>query len=129
MEEKLIKVTDLENGLVLKLYDESKKIAADRWVVCLSAKIDIPVNGLLFEKDQTVTADDIKEALGESVLFEQKRERNFIGDDQKDEVFKEVCVSFLSSSVSYLSHPDFAKKFVLKKFKEDMNRRKWEIRN
>ncbi|MDM8549244.1 hypothetical protein QUF72_04165 [Desulfobacterales bacterium HSG2] len=129
MEEKLIKVTDLENGLVLKLYDKSRKIAAERWLVCLSARIDIPVNGLLFENDQTVTVDEIKKALGESVLFEQKRDRNFIEDSRKDEVFKEVCVSFLSSSISYLSHPDFAKKFVFKKFKEYVNRRELGIRN
>ena len=129
MEEKLIKVTDLENGLVLKLYDESKKIAGDRWLVCLSARIDVPVNDLLFEKDQSATTDEIKEAFGESVLFEVKRDRNFVEDDQKDAMFKEVCVSFLSSSISYLSHPDFAKRFVSKKFKEYMERRKWETRN
>ncbi|MBW2166593.1 MAG: hypothetical protein JRG74_11045 [Deltaproteobacteria bacterium] len=41
MEEKLIKNIDLENGLQLKLYDASRKLAGDRWLVSKREKIFI----------------------------------------------------------------------------------------
>jgi len=120
VEEKLVKIMELENGLVLKLFDVSKKIAADRWLVAFIARIEILTDNFLTEKNFSlnVTADEIKKSLGSMVIFEKKDERNFIDEKKKDEVFKNLSLSYLNTSLSYLSHTDFSKKFILKKYKE-----------
>ena len=127
MEEKLIKTIDLENGLELKLYDASRKLAGDRWLVSLIAKIEIPTNELLLKKDGSplLNIDEVRKVLGEKLLFEQKREKIFIDEKKKDKVMKEIQDSFLSSSLSYLSYSDFPKKYVLKKFNEKIKRDSW----
>ena len=127
MEEKLIKTIDLENGLELKLYDASRKLAGDRWLVSLIARIEIPTNKLLLKEDGSplLNIDEVRKALGEKLLFEQKREKIFIDEKEKDEVMKEIQDFFLSSSLSYFSHPDFPKKYVLKKFNEKIKKDSW----
>ena len=127
MEEKLIKTIDLENGLELKLYDASRKLAGDRWLVSLIARIEIPTNDLLLKKDGSplLNIDEVRKVLGEKLLFEQKREKIFIDEKEKDEVLKEIQDFFLSSSLSYFSHSDFPQKYVLKKFNEKIKRDSW----
>jgi len=120
VEEKSVKIMELENGLVLKISDASKKIAGDRWQVSFIARIEIFTDNVLSEKNSSlnVTADEIKEKLGNMVVFEKKEVRNFIDEKNKEEVFENLCLSFLASSLSYLSRADFSGKFILKKYKE-----------
>ena len=127
MEEKLIKNIDLENGLELKLYDASRKLAGDRWLVSLIARIEIPTSDSLLKEDvsPSLNVDEVRKVLGEKLLFEQKREKIFIDEREKDEVLKEIQDFFLSSSLSYFSHSDFPKKYVLKKFNEKIKRDSW----
>ncbi|MCP4105170.1 MAG: hypothetical protein GY749_06485 [Desulfobacteraceae bacterium] len=126
--ELLIKEIELENGLILKLYDRSRMIAGDRWLLSLIAKVEIFTDNVLLSEDDCksgINPDDIKKELGDCVVFEQKRERNFVGHSVKDETFGSMCDLLTDSSVSYLSHADFPKKFVLKKLKEHMEKKSW----
>jgi len=99
-------------------------VAGDRWQVSLIARTEITVTGLLTNDDERSSADidEIEKALGERVTFEQKRERNFIDEARKDEMFEELCASLSDSSLSYVSHPDFPKRFVIKEYKAHKNR-------
>ncbi len=130
--ELLIKEIKLENGLTLKLYDRSRKISEDRWMVSLIAKVEILTGNVILNEndckpviDSGINADEIKKELGDYVVFEQKRERNFVDQDVKDELFDSMCDSLTDSSVLYLSHADFPKRFVLKKLKEHMEKKSW----
>ena len=127
MEEKLIKTIDLENGLELKLYDASRKLAGDRWLVSLIARIEIPTSDSLLKEDvsPSLNVDEVRKVLGEKLLFEQKREKIFIDEKEKDEVMKEIQDSFLSTSLSYLSHSNFPTKYILKKFNEKIKKESW----
>ena len=127
MEDNLIKTIDLENGLKLKLFDASRKLVGDRWLVSLIARIEMPINELLLKKDVStlLNVDEVRKALGEKLLFEQKREKIFIDDKEKDEVMKGIQDLFLSSSLSYFSHPDFPQKYILKKFNEKIKKDSW----
>jgi len=127
MENNLIKTIDLENGLKLKLFDASRKLVGDRWLVSLIARIEMPINDLLLKKDGAplLNVDEIRKALGEKLLFEQKREKIFIDDKEKNEVMKGMQDLFLSSSLSYFSHPDFPQKYILKKFNEKIKKDSW----
>ncbi len=127
MEEKLIKIIDLENGLKLKLYDVSRQLAGDRWLISLIARIEIPTSDSLLKGDASplLNIDEVRKVIGEKLLFEQKREKIFIDEKEKDEVMKEIQDSFLSSSLSYFSHSDFPKKYILKKFNEKIKKESW----
>ncbi len=127
MEEKLIKIIDLENELELKLYDASRKLAGDRWLVSLIARIEIPTSDSLLKEDvsPSLNVDEVRKVLGEKLLFEQKREKIFIDEKEKDEVMKEIQDSFLSTSLSYLSHSNFPTKYILKKFNEKIKKESW----
>lgn len=89
----------LDNGLELRLYDTSRKVAGDRWRVGVVARIDMPVDDAQYFVDDKSLADfkSFKESFGEKVRFEQKRERNFIDAKHKDEVLQSLIDSFLQS--------------------------------
>jgi hypothetical protein len=125
MKEKLINTLDLENGLQLNLYDASRKLVGDRWLVSLIVRMDIPVAGALKKnsRESLENIDEIKDMLGDSVLFEKKREKIFVDTSEKDIVFKELSDTFLNSSLNYLSKEIFPKQYILKMYKEEMKKK------
>lgn len=118
MEGKLIRTVGLENHLRLEFYDHSRKIAADRWFVRVTAKVEIQVDDALAASDDLpdVSADEIKEKIGETVVFENKLERNFIEDQEKDAVVENLTDSFVFNARSYLALPEFPRRFVLRQY-------------
>ena len=86
-------------------------------------------HGYLTQRGSTYNAylivDEIIQALGANVIFEQKRTRNFIDAKEKEKSLNNLYDSFLENSLAYLSHADFPKKFVLKKYKEYLDKNKW----
>jgi hypothetical protein len=125
--EKLIRSIDLKNGLRLEVLDSSRNIAGDRWQVVLTTRIKIPVDKLSNGDDieTAVNMDDIISTLGESVQFEQKRERNFIDAKEKDEVLNNLIESFSASTLDYVSNPDFPKRYLLRQYKDYLKKRSW----
>ena len=125
MKEKLIETLDLENGLQLNVYDASRKLVGDRWLVSLIVRMDVPVTEALKKnsRESIENIDEIKDMLGESVLFEKKREKIFVDTAEKEMVFRELCDMFLNSSLNYLSKEIFPKQYVLKTYKEEMKKR------
>ncbi len=127
MNEKLIKTIVLKNGLKLEIYDQSRKIAGDRWLVKMAAKIDIPIDrqhlgdGL----NKQVSLNSLKESFDNFIRYEQRRERNFIGDQQKDTVFNDLVASFLTSTREYLSHPNFAARCALREHLRRQQQKIW----
>ena len=116
---------ELNNGLQLLCFDQSKKIAADRWHICIRVNIRIPVAKRWFHKR---TLDDerfqqIVDQLGEEIIFSQKKERSFVSDDVKKNVVKAICDNVLQMGETYFSHPDFAAKFILKTYADKRPRR------
>lgn len=108
----------LKNGLSLICQDQSKKIAADRWYICVWVKIFIPVKIKWF-KNQPMDEkkfQQIATALGPEILFSQKRERNFISDELKDSIIQELCENAMVMGTQYCGSRDFAAKAILKEF-------------
>lgn len=122
MKEKLIKTIDLENGMQLKLYDASKKLAGDRWLVSAIIKMEIPVKEIMSKKNDVTRTqlDNMVDMLGEAVHFEQKTERIFIDKNEKEQVFDEISHHFITSTIPYLSRQAFCEQFILKKYNEKM---------
>ena len=127
MKFKLIKTIDLENGMQLNIFDGSRKLAGDRWMVTMIARIEIPVSEVLIQDGQQSkeSVNEIKKVLGEKVLFEQKRERIFVDETDKETIFEEVYDIFLNSTLTYLSNEEFPKRYVLKKYREEVEKDSW----
>ena len=63
--------------------------------------------------------------LGESVRFQQKRERHYIDEREKDALLQGLMDSFIKSTLNYFSLPDFPDKYVLKEFQAYQKRQTW----
>jgi hypothetical protein len=127
VEQTLIKTIELSNGLKLYFYDISRKLAGDRWYVGLIAQIDIPlIDSLLTNQHfSQYSVEEIRNTLGESVRFQQKRERHYIDERKKDDLLNGLMDSFIKRTLNYLSLPDFPGKSVLKEFQAYRKRKTW----
>ncbi|MBW2406415.1 MAG: hypothetical protein JRF17_03525 [Deltaproteobacteria bacterium] len=127
MEQTLIKTMELRNGLKLDLYDISRKLAGDRWYVGMIAQIDIPLTDSLLTNQllSNYRLEEIRNALGEVVSFQKKMDRHFIAEGEKDALLHGLMDSFIKSSLSYLSHPDFSIKYVHKEIKAYLKQQAW----
>ena len=125
MKEKLKKTLDLKNGLQLNIYDASRKLVGDRWLASLIIRMEVPVGEALKNniREPMENIDEIKDMLGDSVLFEKKREKIFVATSEKEMVFKELYDTFLNSSLKYLSKEIFPKQYILKMYKEEMKKK------
>jgi len=125
MNEKLMKTMDLENGLQLSIYDASRKLTGDRWLVSLIVRMDVPVTEALEKNSRLLTegVDEIKGVLGENVIFEKKREKIFVDTAEKETVFKELCDMFSNGQLNYLSKDNFPEQYILKLYQEEVKKR------
>ena len=124
MKEKPVKTLDLNNGLQLKIYDASRNLAGDRWLVSLIARMEIPISEVMERNDPQPTeyVKELKDVLGARIMFEQKRQRIFVDAKEKENVFQEMYDIFIGSSLDYLSRETFPKQFILKTYKEKMKK-------
>lgn len=120
----LIKTIDLENHLILEIYDESIKMIGDRWLINMVARIKVPFDEALIKKSKDFSAnkDKIKKALGKEVVFEHKSNRIFVDENEKESIFQELYDNFIDNILPYLSRTNFPEQFLLKKIKEEMKR-------
>lgn len=127
MEEQPIKEIPLENDLRLQIYNASRRLAGDRWLVKLIARIHIPVDAALNNSEAGLPARSaVKELIGDRLVFEQDKTRHFIDEREKDDVFQALLDNFLKYSLTYLSHPEFAKRCILKEFQEKEKQKAWQ---
>ncbi len=124
-EEKLLTTIHLENDLSISFYDESKKIAADRWQVVLTARIQINTDQIQFTQMDPEKRSKIIQLVGKQIYYEKKLIRNFIDEKQKEETVTALYESFLQIARPYLSHALFAERFVFKTYADSLEKRKW----
>jgi hypothetical protein len=125
VDDKLMRTIDLKNGLQLEVLDCSRKIAGDRWQVVMTVRMNIPVKmlGPVNGDPPDLNVDEVISLMGENVRFEQKKERNFIDGNQKDDVLDNMIDSFFYTSFDYVSNPDFPKRYILHHYQEKLKRK------
>ncbi|MFO7838488.1 MAG: hypothetical protein R6X08_03165 [Desulfosalsimonadaceae bacterium] len=120
MEETYIRGVPLENGLFLKLYDASRRFAGDRWLVKLIARIPIPVDEVWQQTSEELpSAAAVKELLGDTLVFEQEKTRNFIDEQEKEEILQSMTEEFFRHALAYLGRPEFGWRCIRRKFREN----------
>ncbi len=115
----------------LNFYDVSRKLAGDRWYVGMIAQIDIPLTDSLLTNQplSNYSAEEIRNALGETIRFQKKMDRHFIAEGEKDALVQGLVDSYIKSSLSYLSHPNFSIKYVHKEFTAHLKQQAWHKGN
>ena len=120
MEGKLIDKVRLQNGLALELYDRSKRVTGDRWLVSFVARIEVNVTPEYFGGQGTpdVPFEEIRAAVGDAATYNHEKARNFIPETEKDKVFEGLKERFLAASLGYLSSADFPRKLILMEYQK-----------
>ncbi|MBW1804654.1 MAG: hypothetical protein JRJ85_28510 [Deltaproteobacteria bacterium] len=99
MSEKLFETIKLENDLDLEIWDLSRVIAGDRWLVSLEARINVPITiehlETLPDKEKILAI--LKDTLGRKISYRYIQEKFFVDKNK---------------------NPDFARKLVLSKYRE-----------
>jgi hypothetical protein len=119
MTERLLEHIPLPNGLTLELYDDSRPIAGNRWLVSLAARMKVPVSPEFLPKAAPagVSIDVLKGALGDHTVYEnRKNTRYFVEAAMKDQALENLKTTFLANVLDYFSAPDFPGKLLLRKF-------------
>jgi hypothetical protein len=124
--ERLLSRHPLNNGLILEFWDYSRPIAGDRWFVLLEVRIAIPIRPDTLPPELRDQADQVKEALGDEIIFSHKNERNFIAATEAPKILKEMQDRFLDMALGYFGHPDFAARFIRSTFSEKQALLRWQ---
>lgn len=120
MPEKLIQAIVLDNHLNLEIWDLSRILAGDRWLVCLEARMDISLEMKYFdslpEKEKLFSV--MEKIYGPEVPYRYKEEKHFVDQSEKDELVHEFIEMMKENLIPYLSHPDFSRRFIMSRLKE-----------
>ena len=117
---KLYEMRKLKNGLALEMFFISKPVAGDRCQVVFEAQVDIELTEGYFG-DKALSEIGFRNArtlLGKKVTFNYQKIRNFISNNEKENVFESLRDAFISASLSYLSSSDFPARVIEKKYNE-----------
>ncbi|MGD1151973.1 MAG: hypothetical protein ABR911_03755 [Syntrophales bacterium] len=110
----LVEEIPMPNGLIVEIWDKSVSIAADTMKVALLIRIRVELRPSYFIKADHYEL--VRKIMGPEIFFEQKRERAFVRDKEKDVVFQELLDNFKKNSLPYLSRPSFPRSFALSKY-------------
>jgi hypothetical protein len=124
---KLIETIPLQNGLTAELYDYSRLITGNRWLLGLLCKIEIPVSDeVFFLKDEWQgLKDPFTNKNGETVFFEFRKERIFIDHQNKENEFNELLRQLKEHSLRYMGHKRFPSGFLKRQIEEFEKRRRY----
>jgi hypothetical protein len=122
MTERLLLRHSLPNGLILELYDCSRPMAGDRWQVVLEVRLPIPVNVASLPPDLADRAQEVLVALGPEIRFTQREVHHFIDAREVPGCLEEMQTRLVETLKGYLGHPDFARRYIRKKFAEHQKR-------
>ena len=125
MAEKLIETITLPNGLILELWDNSRPMAGDRWLIALLAKVEVPVLPEYFStlNNSEQAYRDLLAAYSDPLVFTQEKTRHFVDENNIDHVLAELCQRFKDNLLSYLGNPRFASLYVMKKYGDLQDRK------
>jgi len=107
----ILKKKKLVNGITITICDQSRQIAGDRWHLCLACKASMPFNND-FESvnpdgDTEELRAEIRQRMGNELIFTLTKERNFVSIDQKEGTMQEMLRQVLEHVTSYLASDKF----------------------
>lgn len=123
--ERLLKEMTLDNGLELRVTDESNQYYADFWNLrmVIRGQIKVTSNHLEAISPSTPAEGEVKEALGSEVIYCRELTRIGVRETDKEEQIQMLLVSFEQNALPYLQHPSFPEKLVLHQWQKMVEER------
>ncbi|WP_245605476.1 hypothetical protein [Thermodesulfobacterium hydrogeniphilum] len=124
-EGKMVEKIQLDNGLTLEIWNYSRKIAGDRWLVGLLIQVGVSPEEVHFSNREYYQM--FLEKTDGRVYYRYRKERTFVPEDQVESLFSTMKENFLSAALPYLSHPDFRDRLIKREVKLFEQKMDWEI--
>ncbi len=117
----------LDNGLTLELFDLSRRVAGDRWLVGILARIplEITMDDFSHAPDGQSLFERFVESEGRTIYFEIKKERNFIDENERKGVLNDLLQDFRLNTLPYLGHESLASGIKKKRIAQFQERQRW----
>jgi hypothetical protein len=120
----MIEKIPLENGLILEIWNYSRKIAGDRWLVGFLAQIGITPSEKDFSNPDYY--QKFLERTDGKVYYRYRKERHFVPEDSISTIYSNIKENFLKAALPYLSHPDFKERLLKHEIKQFEKQIDWE---
>ncbi|MCS7149996.1 MAG: hypothetical protein N2Z40_07600 [Caldimicrobium sp.] len=98
-------IITLKNDLVLEIWDYSRKLAGDRWLVGFLAQIGITPSKEDFSN--SLYYQHFMKNTDGKLYYRYYKERTFVPEEEVNRVFSEIKENFLKAVMPYISSPDF----------------------
>ncbi|WP_457756326.1 hypothetical protein [Thermodesulfatator indicus] len=121
---RLVEKIDLENDLVLEIWDYSRRLAGDRWLVGMLAQIVVEAPPEAFSRRELYEVFcDEEEG---KVYYRYRKERTFVDERECEALFEQLKSRFLEAALNYLSHPSFKERLIAAEVALYERRKAWE---
>lgn len=120
----LVESITLENGLVLEIWDYSRRLAGDRWLVGMLAQIVVEAPREAFSREEFYEVF-LEEEEGR-VYYRHRKERTFVDEREREAIFEQLKRRFLEAALGYLSHPSFRERLIAAEVALYERRKLWE---
>jgi len=122
----MVEKIELENGLTLEIWNYSRKLAGDRWLVGFLVQVGVTPSPETFSSKEYYEA--FKEKTDGKVYYRYRKERTFVPEKEVSKVFNSLKENFLKAALPYLSHPEFKERLVrheVASFEKKVDWEKW----
>ena len=121
---KLLSRENLKNGLILEFWDLSRPLTGDRWQVMVEIRVPVAITPETLPPELGPQGDAVSAALGTEVVFIKLEERIFVAAGEVPALVAQLQEQLRSSLAAYLAHPEFAPRFIRKKYADHLELKK-----
>jgi hypothetical protein len=111
----------LENNMTLTVYDQSKKMVGDRWLIKIVCEVEIPVGEDFFSRIPETDLDlqaAIRESMAGSVRFSVVKEKTFVAETERLSLVDLMTRQIQENMVTYLNRPEFPERLFARRYGE-----------
>jgi hypothetical protein len=118
---RIIERRKLENGIELILYDRSRIMSGDRWLVELVCEAHVPVADKSWDfmtEEELQLIPEIRKMLGEKLSYSSSKTRTFVDGKEKEAALQEMMQQVYDSTLKYLKRHDFPGRLLKKQYRD-----------
>jgi hypothetical protein len=111
----------LENEMILTVYDQSKKMVGDRWLIRIVCEVTIPVDEDFFSRIPEADLDlqeEIRASMAGSVKFSVVKEKTFVAETERFSLVDLMTRQIRENMITYLNRPEFPKRLFIRRYGE-----------
>jgi len=121
----MLETIDLGNGLILEIWDYSRRLAGDRWLVGFLARVGVKPKKEDFSS--SFYYERFLEKTDGFLYYRYQKERTFIPEDEVPEVYQRLKKNFLKAVLPYITRPDFKERLIATEVAQFEKRVDWEL--